>query len=258
MAAYPNPKPLHARLATQRRSSSSKPCIEYWPEKHQAPLCWGCFLPIFGNRPGMFDGDLSNYFTDDDERSMYENTPEHPAHYPTESLCCNLLSEHDTCGPQGVARIRETTSPLVTVPSPVSCHAEHIQETPTYNDTDAQESWEDFEPPELTFSDATSVNDPSSVNTTNSPHIDDAECSQAHTGDIINCNIVGGIQIQAVLHQAGMRIPFAATIPFPRADNAPFSGLEAHPLAKEQEVSVVGQLQVGVQKIPFGFSSAVE
>ena len=39
-------------------SSIDEKTFEEFPFNQEGPLCWSCFLPIFGNRPDMFDGDL--------------------------------------------------------------------------------------------------------------------------------------------------------------------------------------------------------
>lgn len=251
---------LPARREVKQQRFLDEPCFDYFPAKHQAPLCWGCFLPIFGDRPDMFDGDLSTCSAEDEEDSFRGNTDRPSTHYPIPYCRSNTSVEHDNRGPQGTSIRRESSSLLVTLPSPVSCQAENgiFQETSSHHEAGAEEIWENDEPPELISSDTTSVRDLSSVAAADSHLFDAVDYSDAYTGDIINCNIVGGIKIQAVLHQAGMRIPFAATIPFPRADNPPFSGLEARPLSAEHEVLIRGKIQIGAQELPFNLSSVVQ
>ena len=184
--------------------------------------------------------------------SFHKNSHKYSANYLAGSCCCNSLLEHDTYGLQAAPINRVTSSSLVTIPFPVSYQAENriVREMSPHNKANAKESWEDNEPPEFTFSDATSIEDPSSVNAADSYHLDEVNCGHAYTRDIINCNILDRIKFQAVLHQAGTQIPFAATTPFPRAENAPFSRLKARPVLKEQEVSIIGQLQSEYRSFP--------
>ena len=151
-------------------------------------------------------------------------------------------------------------SPLVTIPSPVSILTDDnaVQQEQQYDVIPAVQSWDEDEVPELTFSDVTLGEDESHTERAGSHHLDGLDDNERYTGDIINCNIVGGIEIQAVLQQGGMEIPFAATIPFPRARNARYNGLEARPFSTGLDVTVLGKLQVGVQKLSFEFTSAVQ
>lgn len=237
-----------------------QPDFVYSSFNQEAPLCWSCFLPIFGNRPDMFDGDLLLDSAEDNEVSRCQNVRDQSTQTCDSSSSRSYECMQSFLTPNLViSKADNEDYPLVTGPSPVtmSPSRDSMKQEQTSDAMSFLSDWKIEKTPDLDFSVATEDGE-SSMECDESLCLDRLDESGPDTSDIYKSNIVGGMEVRMILQQGDMEIPFLARIPFPYARNAWYKGLESTPLSIGSDISVLGRVKIGGQILSFKSRSKVD
>lgn len=237
--------PVQDDMAKHTPSIDEK-TFEEFPFNQEGPLCWPCFLPIFGNRPDMFDGGLG--LASQEEAPICQNIEDRckrnsdvgssQGHNGMHASSC-LDSITANTDKEGLSPVI-VTSPVATHPNGHFIKQEHTGDpSPLTGNCDIKEASDEM----------LSVTDQDGINS--AQYLDGLESSTRYCSSIYDSNIIGGMEVRVVVQQGDMEIPFAASIPFPFARNAWYKGFEASPLCAGADVTVHGSIKVGSQDLFF-------
>jgi hypothetical protein len=234
----------------RERSTTNEPFFDYLSSNHQASLCWSCFLPIFGNRPDMFDGDLVHCTGGDNEEPICHNTRCHFAD-TTRPPCCSRSSSNNEISTS--FEHRRSGSPLVTIPSPVL-----VNTNEEHHHVSTSDHWGCQEVPGLMFTDFSANRSSSSDGSCHSTGLNDVDNMGKPVENTKDCVSGRPVGIRGMLKQGNMQTPFAATIASPQVEGSLADDIKACAFSTEEKITIVGQIQIGDQILSFDTTSALQ
>jgi hypothetical protein len=237
----------------REQSTTNEPFFDYLSSNHQASLCWSCFLPIFGNRPDMFDGDLVHCTGDDNEEPICHNTRCHFA--DATGLPCYGRSSSDNEISTSFEH-RRSGSPLVTIPSPVL-----VTTNEQHHHVSIPDHWSCQEVPGLMSTDLTPNRGSSSGGScrlnyaTTLNDVDNMGKPGENTKDRVSGRPA---EIRGMLKQGDIQMSFAAPIASPQVEGSNADDIKAYAFSTEEKITIAGQIQIGDQILNFNTTSALQ